>query len=89
MSVGDVIRYERIRQQITLEQMGEELFKVHTAICAWEKGRTKPSINDVPRICKLLSITPNHLFEWVEVEEKTNDEFLEDLEALIRRRRGK
>lgn len=88
MSIGDVIRRQRLALELTQEQLGDLMFHTGHCICFWEKNRSSPSPIEIPRLCKSLNITPNDLFEWEE-KPKTDEDLLNDIYMLIARRRGK
>ena len=89
MSVGDVIKRERLRLRLTYDEVGYAVDRVGTCVCNWERGRGYPHITSVPKMCKRLNITPNQLFEWDESEPKNDEELINEIQMLIARRRGK
>lgn len=62
--IGEKIRAARIERNLTQIQlaklMGE---KSGTVINNWEKCIAKPTIDKIPKLCEVLHVTPNELFE--------------------------
>jgi len=73
MSVGQIIKLERKRQDIPLKDLALAVHKTHSCVTAWEKGRTEPNITDIKKICKFLGLSPNDLFEWTDEDNPTSD----------------
>ena len=55
------LRKVRRLRGYTQEALGREIGVKRSAICKYEKGRTKPNIKQLASICKILEVSPQEL----------------------------
>ena len=64
MSIGSVLKYHRLRYNLTCEQVAEKVHKTADTIRCWERDARIPRPCDIIKICNTFRITPNQLFEY-------------------------
>lgn len=64
MNLGSNIRKFRQEKKLKQEDLANKLGKSTSVVSNWEKGINRPDADTIGQICKILSITPNELFEW-------------------------
>lgn len=90
MSVGDVIRFERERLDLSRRELGDMINKSMGAIQSYELNISSPKSNQITDLCKALGVSPNDLLEWQGGDKYTTDnEIINEIQMLIARRRGK
>ena len=66
MQLGDVIRTDRKRKNMTQEEMATRLGVTAPAVNKWEKGNSMPDIMMLAPIARLLGITTDELLSFRE-----------------------
>lgn len=66
MQIGEVIREQRKRKNMTQEEMANRLGVTAPAVNKWEKGNTQPDIMLLAPIARLLNITLDTLLSFEE-----------------------
>ena len=64
MSIGKMIKHYREKQDITSKVFAYDVYKHRSTVFNWENGICCPKAVEIVKICKVLKITPNDLFEW-------------------------
>lgn len=54
--IGNIIREHRVAQNLTQEELGQELHVTKQAVSKWETGRTLPDVETLRRLSDVLSI---------------------------------
>lgn len=78
------IRHHRLRLELEQKQLAELIGVTKNAVGNWEKGRSRPDLNQIPVLCRVFRITPAALL-GIE-EEKSN--VSEEEQTLIEKYRG-
>lgn len=73
MNLGSNIRKFRQEKNLKQEDLANKLGKSTSVISNWEKGINRPDADTIGQICKILSITPNELFDWDKMENAETD----------------
>lgn len=73
MNLGSNIRKFRQKKILKQEDLANKLGKSTSVISNWEKGINRPDADTIGQICKILSITPNELFDWDKMENTETD----------------
>ena len=55
------LRRVRNMRGYTQEALGRELGIQKSAVCKYEKGRTKPNVYQLARLCRVLDVSPQDL----------------------------
>lgn len=63
-ALNENIKKFRELRHMTQKQFSERLNKSRNVISNWERGENSPDPDTIEQICKILSVTPNHLFGW-------------------------
>lgn len=61
MIIGSRIREERLKRNLTQEQLGEKIGVSKVAISHYERGEEQPKIEKLSKLIEVLKITPNYL----------------------------
>jgi transcriptional regulator with XRE-family HTH domain len=64
--IGLVIRQVRKANRQTQRDLANELGITYQQIQKYEDGMNSIPASRIPRLCSVLEISPNHLFEWNE-----------------------
>lgn len=64
MSLSSNIKKYREIKGLTQDELGNLLNKSKGVISKWEKGENKPDADTMGKLCDILNITPNDLFDW-------------------------
>lgn len=70
IKIGKFISENRKKQNLTQEQLAEQLNISKNAVSKWERGLNLPDVSIMQDLCKILDITLNELFSG----EKINDD---------------
>lgn len=70
IKIGRFISENRKKQNLTQEQLAEQLNISKNAVSKWERGLNLPDVSIMQDLCKILDITLNELFSG----EKINDD---------------
>ncbi len=57
------MRAERIRSNLTLEQVGERIGAHPNAVYRWEHGKAEPTASNLMALCNLYGCTPEYLLD--------------------------
>lgn len=88
-AIGQRIRYFRDKKGMEQKEIAYHLGIVSNTICNWENGRGRPDIALLPKLCSILEISMDELFDMpapcVQVEEADNtDKAINDsIDALL------
>lgn len=55
-----IIDYRK-RENLTQEELAQKLDVARTAVCQWERGKTRPLKKHVRRMCRLFDCTEEEL----------------------------
>lgn len=80
MSFGDKLREARKRKGLTQKELSEQIGVKHNSISNWEKDQNKPDADIIERMCRVLDVTPNHL--WGYSDENLVLDIFEELLSL-------
>jgi transcriptional regulator with XRE-family HTH domain len=61
-TVGEQIRRRREEQGLTLKELGDRLGVHFTTVSSWERGRSMPGYDSMPRLASELETSPRDLF---------------------------
>ncbi|MBQ1492365.1 MAG: helix-turn-helix domain-containing protein [Blautia sp.] len=62
LSLGDIIRDRRREAKLSQQDLADKVGVARNTVTYWEKGRSKPAPNVVPKLCEALGITTGDLF---------------------------
>lgn len=57
------MRAERVRNNLTLEQVGKEIGAHPNAVSRWELGKAEPTSSNLIALCNLYGCTPEYLLD--------------------------
>ena len=77
-TLGGKIRCARKAKGLKQSDVSANLNVRNTAISSWEKNQSKPDLQNIEALCKILDVSPNYFFN-VDIEEKMT---LEELELI-------
>ena len=60
---GNIIRAARLEKKLTQQQVADELKIDRSAIAHYENGKSKPHFDNVRKICEILDLTYEDLFD--------------------------
>lgn len=60
LTLGDKIRLARKGLGLTQKELAEKIGKKHNSISEWESNKTKPDIDSMESLCKVLEVTPGY-----------------------------
>lgn len=63
MSFAENFKNARIKAGLTQQQIADTLGLDRTAIAQYERGTSTPNFKNLPKICKILGISLDELFE--------------------------
>lgn len=64
MNIGNNIRKYRLKKGITQEELASYFNKSKATIARWESGENRPDADTIKEICRILTISPDTLFDW-------------------------
>ncbi|MBQ7879824.1 MAG: helix-turn-helix transcriptional regulator [Clostridia bacterium] len=64
MKIGKRLREEMKLRGITQRELAMKLWISQPTVSQWVTGVNEPSCEMIVKICKVLEITPNELFDW-------------------------
>ena len=65
------MRAERVRNNLTIEQVGDIIGVHPNAISRWENGRTEPTASNLIALCGLYKCSPEYLLAMTENKHAT------------------
>ena len=63
MSFSEKFRAARLEKKLTQQQVADELKIDRSAIAHYENGKSKPHFDNVRKICEILDLTYEDLFD--------------------------
>lgn len=67
--IGETIKKEREKKQLTLEQLANKINKVsRQTLSTYETGRSKIKISMFLEICKALDLDPQEMFDEINMK---------------------
>ena len=66
LKIGWRIRFYRKRKMLTQQELAKKMRVAQQTIAGWEKDYREPTLTDIDLLCKVLEITPNQLFYYLE-----------------------
>lgn len=72
MTIGNKIKERRIKKGYTQEDLGKLLDVGKAAICCYEKGIRKPTIDNLYQLVKILEISADELIGTDKIVKKFN-----------------
>ena len=63
MSFSEKFRAARLEKKLTQQQVADELKIDRSAIAHYENGKSKPQFDHVSKICEILDLTYEDLFD--------------------------
>ena len=73
-NIGARIRYYRIYNNLTQQDLGDKLGLSHASISHFETGRTLPNLFDIEKMCKIFDIPSQNLLENYIIKDDTSNE---------------
>lgn len=58
------IKNARINKKMTQKELGNAIGVSHNAISDWESGNHKPDADTVMKLCRVLNVDANYMFDW-------------------------
>lgn len=84
MEIGEIIRNRRLEMKLTQEEMASRLGVTAPAVNKWEKGNTKPDIDMLSPLARLLDLSLDELLSFrATLTEKEVRDYTERLGSLI------
>ena len=62
-TMGEQIKKYRKAKKISQKNLAEIMQITRNSVINWESNRYKPDINLIPKLCMVLKISPNDLFD--------------------------
>lgn len=62
LSLGDKIRLARTKKGLKQSDLSNLLGIRNTAVSSWENNQSKPDINMLESLCRILEVNPNYFF---------------------------
>ena len=60
--MGEIIKEARLKKDLTQSELGKMLGKSDNVVTNWEKGTNSPDVENIQRLCAILSIPVNDMF---------------------------
>ena len=76
LSLGDIIKERRREAKLSQKELADKVGVARNTVTYWEKGRSKPAPDVVPKLCEALSITTGDLFGMQEEAGSEEQELL-------------
>ena len=73
-AICEQVRYYRKKNGMEQKELAQMLGITRSAVTNWEKGRARPDIDLIPRLCEILKITPYELLQMEDQNPYTKDE---------------
>lgn len=76
-SIGDIIRENRSKQELTQKELAEQLNVTDKAVSKWERNVARPDINTIPKLAQILGIPVTELLNLPDTaneESQMNDQ---------------
>ncbi|WP_315167655.1 helix-turn-helix transcriptional regulator [Metaclostridioides mangenotii] len=74
ISLGEKIKVARTKKGLKQSELSSLLGVRNTAISGWENNQSKPDINMLESLCKILEIQPNYFFNLEDNDSITLEE---------------
>lgn len=63
LQIGERIRIARKTAGLTQRELADKVHVLHTSVCNWEKGISKPNFDAIHDLCCILCVEPNFFFQ--------------------------
>ena len=63
MSFAEVFRAARKEKKLTQQQLADELEMDRSVISHYERGKSTPNFDSIPKICKILDLKYDNIFD--------------------------
>lgn len=64
---GDRLKQARVAAKMTQQELGEKIGAKGNSISNWEKGVSRPDLEQVGKICTVLNVSANFLIDTAEI----------------------
>ncbi|HUS88034.1 MAG TPA: helix-turn-helix domain-containing protein [Desulfosporosinus sp.] len=61
--MGKIIKEARLKMDLTQSELGKMLGKSDNVVTNWEKGTNSPDVNNIERLCAILDIPVDYIFQ--------------------------
>ena len=76
LTPGDRLMFYRRKAHLSQADLAHSLGVARSTISMWEQGRVQVPIDQLPRICRVLDITPHMLLGWEDADDEMDCEAL-------------
>ncbi len=66
MALNENIKNARLKMNMTQRDLGNAIGVSHNTISDWENGNHQPDADTVMKLCKVLNVDANYMFDWDE-----------------------
>lgn len=87
--LGKLLRFYRVRKNLTQSEVGEELGLASYVISDYERGRAQPSVETLRKMSRLYEATIDEIVGNTYVPGKVEDPHFDQLVALVNSYSGK
>lgn len=81
--MGKIIKEARLKKNLTQSELGKMLGKSDNVITNWEKGTNSPDVDNIERLCAILDIPVDYMFQAKQKEKSPSMELGEDEQYLV------
>ena len=81
--MGKIIKEARLKMDLTQSELGKMLGKSNNVITNWEKGTNSPDVDNIERLCAILDIPVDYIFQTKQKEKSPSMELSEDEQYLV------
>ena len=72
--IGNFIMTERKAKKLTQAKLAEKIFVSEKTISKWEKGKSLPDTNTLPKLCEILGVSLNELLSGEKIIKENNNQ---------------
>lgn len=84
--LSENLKNYRLLRKITQRELAEQLNKSVNTIASWENGKSSFDVELLPKICKILNVTPNQLCGFEESPDMVD--YVIDKDLIIERKKN-
>lgn len=81
--MGKIIKEARLKKDLTQSELGKMLGKSNNVITNWEKGTNSPDVDNIERLCAILDIPVDYIFQTKQKEKSPSTELTEGEQYLV------
>lgn len=81
--MGKIIKEARLKKDLTQSELGKMLGKSNNVITNWEKGTNSPDVDNIERLCAILDIPVDYIFQTKQKEKVPYTDLSKDERYLV------